>query len=39
MRDRELLTLDVPGIVGELGERMPSLLDRSHGRKIQEYDA
>ncbi|GAA2641638.1 amidohydrolase [Streptomyces vastus] len=39
MRDRELLTLDVPGIVGELGERMPSLIDRSHGRKIQEYDA
>ncbi|TLS42509.1 amidohydrolase [Streptomyces montanus] len=38
MRERELLTLDVPGIVGELGERMPSLLDRSHGRKIQEYD-
>ncbi|MGI5198942.1 amidohydrolase [Streptomyces sp. CA-288835] len=39
MRERELLTLDVAGIVGELGERMPSLLDRSHGRKIQEYDA
>ncbi|NGO14121.1 amidohydrolase [Streptomyces sp. HC44] len=38
MRDRELLTLDVPGIVGELEERMPSLLDRSHGRKIQDYD-
>lgn len=38
MRDRELLTLDVPAVVRELGERMPALLDRSHGRRIQEYD-
>ncbi|WP_210587512.1 amidohydrolase [Streptomyces sp. GESEQ-35] len=38
MRDRELLTLDVPGVVGELGERLPALLDRSHGKRIQEYD-
>ncbi len=38
MRDRELLTLDVPGIVRELGERLPALVDRSHGRRIQEYD-
>lgn len=38
MRDRELLTLDVAAVVRELGERMPALLDRSHGRRIQEYD-
>ncbi len=38
MRDRELLTLDVGAVVRELGERMPALLDRSHGRRIQEYD-
>jgi 5-methylthioadenosine/S-adenosylhomocysteine deaminase len=38
MRDRELLTLDVPGVVRELGQRMPALLDRSHGRRIQQYD-
>ncbi|WP_030596619.1 amidohydrolase [Streptomyces fulvoviolaceus] len=38
MRDRELLTIDVPAVVGELGERMPALLDRSHGKRIQDYD-
>jgi len=38
MRDRELLTIDVPTVVRELGERMPALLDRSHGKRIQEYD-
>ena len=38
MRDRELLTLDVPAVVRELGDRLPSLVDRSHGRRIQEYD-
>lgn len=38
MRDRELLTIDVPAVVRELGERMPALLDRSHGGRIQEYD-
>ncbi|MEV7730657.1 amidohydrolase [Streptomyces sp. NPDC088921] len=37
MRDRELLTIDVGAVVGELGERMPALLDRSHGRRIQDY--
>ncbi|WP_405642833.1 amidohydrolase [Streptomyces sp. NBC_00019] len=38
MRDRELLTLDVAEVVRELGERMPALLDRSHGKRIQDYD-
>ncbi|MEV8090134.1 amidohydrolase [Streptomyces nigra] len=38
MRDRELLTLDIPSVVRELGERLPTLLDRGHGRRIQEYD-
>ncbi|WP_053851848.1 amidohydrolase [Streptomyces sp. NRRL B-24085] len=37
MRDRELLTIDVDTVVAELGERMPALLDRSHGRRIQDY--
>ncbi|MFI1764911.1 amidohydrolase [Streptomyces sp. NPDC020800] len=38
MRDRELLTLDVPHVVRELERRLPSLTDRGHGRRIQEYD-
>ncbi|MET7293924.1 amidohydrolase [Streptomyces griseoloalbus] len=38
MRDRELLTIDVPEVVRELGERLPALVDRSHGRRIQQYD-
>ncbi|MFD5569322.1 amidohydrolase [Streptomyces cadmiisoli] len=39
MRDRELLTLDVAPVVGELTRRTPALLDRGHGRRIQEYDS
>ncbi|MFG2801986.1 amidohydrolase [Streptomyces pseudovenezuelae] len=38
MRDRELLTIDVSAVVRELGERMPALVDRGHGRRIQDYD-
>lgn len=38
MRDRELLTIDVPAVVTELAERLPALVDRSHGRRIQDYD-
>jgi 5-methylthioadenosine/S-adenosylhomocysteine deaminase len=38
MRDRELLTIDVPAVVKEMGERMPALLDRSHGKRIQDYE-
>jgi len=38
MRDRELLTIDVPAVVKAMGERMPALLDRSHGKRIQDYD-
>jgi len=38
MRDRELLTIDVPSAVRELGERLPALLDRGHGRRVQQYD-
>jgi 5-methylthioadenosine/S-adenosylhomocysteine deaminase len=37
MRDRELLTIDVEAVVREMGERMPALLDRSHGKRIQDY--
>ncbi|MGR4851560.1 amidohydrolase [Streptomyces sp. LARHCF252] len=38
MRDRTLLTIDVPAVAGELEERLPGLVDRGHGRRIQEYD-
>ncbi|KAA0931670.1 amidohydrolase [Streptomyces apricus] len=38
MRDRELLTLDVPSVVREMNERMPVLTERGHGGRIQEYD-
>ncbi|MFJ8712795.1 amidohydrolase [Streptomyces violaceus] len=38
MRDRTLLTIDVPAVTGELEERLPALVDRGHGRRIQEYD-
>ncbi|MEU6588736.1 amidohydrolase [Streptomyces sp. NPDC046881] len=38
MRDRELLTLDVPEVVRELTARLPALTARGHGRRIQEYD-
>jgi 5-methylthioadenosine/S-adenosylhomocysteine deaminase len=38
MRERELLSIDVPAVVRELGERLPALVDRSHGRRIQRYD-
>ncbi|MEU0197766.1 MULTISPECIES: amidohydrolase [unclassified Streptomyces] len=38
MRDRKLLTIDVPAVVRELQERLPALVDRGHGRRIQEYD-
>jgi 5-methylthioadenosine/S-adenosylhomocysteine deaminase len=38
MRDRRLLTVDLAAVVRELGERLPALVDRGHGRRIQEYD-
>jgi hypothetical protein len=38
MGDRELLTIDVQAVVKEMGVRMPGLLDRSHGKRIQDYD-
>lgn len=38
MRDRRLLTLDVPEIAEELRSRLPALTDRGHGRRVQEYD-
>ncbi|AOR34942.1 hydrolase [Streptomyces fodineus] len=37
MRDRQLLTVDVPSVVQELKRRLPALTDRGHGRRIQEY--
>jgi 5-methylthioadenosine/S-adenosylhomocysteine deaminase len=33
-----VLTLDVPGVIRELEDRLPALVDRSHGRRVQEYD-
>ncbi|MFH8928004.1 amidohydrolase [Streptomyces pristinaespiralis] len=38
MRDRRLLTLDVPAITAELARELPALTRRRHGRRIQEYD-
>jgi 5-methylthioadenosine/S-adenosylhomocysteine deaminase len=38
MRDRELLTLDVPETVRELERRLPALTDRGHGRRVRTYD-
>jgi 5-methylthioadenosine/S-adenosylhomocysteine deaminase len=38
MRDRRLLTLDVAPVVQELTQRLPRLLDRAHGRRIQDYE-
>ncbi|WP_367040757.1 amidohydrolase [Streptomyces sp. Je 1-332] len=38
MRDRRLLTLDVPSVVAELGAELPALIDRSHGKRIQDYE-
>jgi 5-methylthioadenosine/S-adenosylhomocysteine deaminase len=28
----------VPEVARELEERLPALVDRSHGRRIQQYD-
>ncbi len=38
MRDRRLLTLDVPEIVAELGAELPALTERRKGRRIQDYE-
>ncbi|WP_419999806.1 amidohydrolase [Streptomyces boninensis] len=38
MRDRRLLTVDVPAVAAELAERLPALTARREGRRIQEYD-
>ncbi len=37
MRERKLLTVDVSETVAELTERLPRLVDRSHGQRIQTY--
>ncbi|WP_328679096.1 amidohydrolase [Streptomyces sp. NBC_00322] len=37
MRDRRLLTVDVPAIVAELSERLPALTERRKGRRVQDY--
>ncbi|MCM2390827.1 amidohydrolase [Streptomyces albipurpureus] len=37
MRDRQLLTLDVPTIVAELGSELPALIERREGERIQKY--
>lgn len=38
MRDQELLTLDVPRTVAELSAELPALIDRGHGKRIQDYE-
>jgi 5-methylthioadenosine/S-adenosylhomocysteine deaminase len=38
MRDRAVLTVDVPGVLAEIDERVGRLLDTSHGKAVQHYD-
>ncbi|MCX4582921.1 amidohydrolase [Streptomyces sp. NBC_01481] len=38
MRDRRLLTVDVPAIAAELTERLPALTERRKGRRVQDYN-
>jgi cytosine/adenosine deaminase-related metal-dependent hydrolase len=38
MRDRQLLTVDVPALLGEIDGRVARLMDTSHGRAVQHYD-
>ncbi|MET9785774.1 amidohydrolase [Streptomyces canus] len=38
VRDGRLLTVDLPGLLGEIEARVPALLDTSHGRAVQHYD-
>ncbi|MEU4654266.1 amidohydrolase [Streptomyces sp. NPDC023723] len=38
MRDRQLLTLDVPSVLRELERRLPTLVERGHGGRVQTYD-
>ncbi|WP_327684832.1 amidohydrolase [Streptomyces sp. NBC_00467] len=38
MRDRRLLTLDVPELVAELNRELPALTERRKGKRIQDYD-
>lgn len=37
MRDRELLTIDLPALLAEVRDRAAAITDRSHGRRIQSY--
>jgi cytosine/adenosine deaminase-related metal-dependent hydrolase len=37
MRDRELLTVDVPGLLSAIDSRASRLVDVSHGRTVQRY--
>lgn len=38
MRDRRLLTVDLPALIAEITERLPAITDRTHGQTIQTYD-
>ncbi|GAB2832165.1 amidohydrolase [Lentzea nigeriaca] len=38
MRDRNVLTVDVPAVLAEIDERVGRLLDISHGKAVQHYD-
>ncbi|MEU0083787.1 amidohydrolase [Streptomyces sp. NPDC006274] len=38
MRDRRLLTLDVPSVAAELARELPALVRRRDGRRIQDYN-
>ena len=38
LREVGMDTIDVPTVVREMEQRMLALLDRSHGKRIQDYD-
>jgi cytosine/adenosine deaminase-related metal-dependent hydrolase len=38
MRDRKLLTVDLGALLGELHDRVPRLVDISHGEAVQRYE-
>lgn len=39
MRDRVLLTVDVPDVLRQIQPRLGALTDRAHGARLQDYDS
>jgi 5-methylthioadenosine/S-adenosylhomocysteine deaminase len=38
MRDRQLLTIDRTALLDEVRRRAGAITDRSHGRRLQDYN-